>query len=62
MSQPNYPLWRKVEEIIGEGEICDKCSATLATYAELCNAPLNEPCPGFVKIEMAQSEAKGKDK
>jgi hypothetical protein len=38
------------------GCICDRCHATLATYAEKCPARLDEICPGFVAIEAAKAE------
>lgn len=37
------------------GVICDRCGATLATYAE-CPADLADPCPGFVAIDKAKQD------
>ena len=42
-----------LQERYGDGEICTRCHATLATYQDACSAPLEEPCPGFQAIEDA---------
>ena len=34
--------------------ICDKCKATLATYADVCTADLSDACQGFQNIEEAR--------
>lgn len=34
--------------------ICDRCQATLTTYANTCSADLSEVCPGFQAIEDAR--------
>jgi hypothetical protein len=45
---------QRVEKVLGDGRvICDRCHATLATYAEACAAPLAERCPGFEAVEAA---------
>lgn len=31
--------------------LCDRCSCTLETYADSCNADLSDVCPGFMLIE-----------
>ena len=33
--------------------ICDRCGATIDTYADACTADLDDPCPGFLTIEEA---------
>jgi hypothetical protein len=44
----------RVERTIGDGRvICDRCGATLATYASRCSADLADACPGFVAVENA---------
>lgn len=50
---------RFVEEWLGNEKICERCGATLATYAELCSAPLDDPCPGFMTVEAAIAEFDG---
>ena len=45
-----------VEKQLRDRVICAKCQATLATYAEKCSADLSEPCPGFLRIELARSD------
>lgn len=46
---------RQRVEALGNAVICDRCGATLATYADKCSAALDDPCPGFAAIERAQS-------
>lgn len=36
------------------GEICNRCGATLDTYAAQCTAELTDPCPGFMAIDAAR--------
>lgn len=36
------------------GVICERCGATLATYADRCSADLADACPGFNAIEAAK--------
>lgn len=43
-----------VERTLGDAVICQRCGATLATYAEICSADLDDPCPGFLAIERAR--------
>ena len=46
---------RRVEAALGDGRvICEDCGATLATYLDLCSAPLDAQCPGFVAIESVE--------
>jgi hypothetical protein len=42
-----------VQRKLGDAEICERCRATLSTYADACTADLQESCPGFVAIEKA---------
>lgn len=44
----------RVEAALGDGRaICDRCGATLESYADICSANFDEACPGFVAIESA---------
>ena len=43
-----------VEAALAGKVICDRCGATLETYAEACTAELSERCPGFEAIENAK--------
>lgn len=45
---------RFIEQQCGTDRICDKCWATLETYADACVADLSDMCPGFAKIESAR--------
>jgi hypothetical protein len=56
MSELNFgPLKKteadRVEAHLGDKVICQRCGATLATYADLCNVSLDTPCEGFLLIE-----------
>ena len=51
-------LHQRAEEIIGKGQICARCGATLYTYTDACTAMLDDPCPGFLSIERAMQEAR----
>lgn len=44
-----------VEQSLGDSVICGRCMATLATFADVCTAALNDPCPGFAAIEAAKN-------
>ncbi len=44
-------IWKGVEEQLGDSEICSRCSATFATMPDKCNAPLDDQCPGFLRID-----------
>lgn len=37
--------------------ICDRCGATFASFADKCEAGLDETCPGARAIANAQAEA-----
>ena len=39
-----------------DGEICDRCHASLATFSDKCTAALDDRCPGFLAIERARSD------
>ena len=48
------PRQERVESALGDGrEICARCGATLATFADVCSASLGEACEGFARIEAA---------
>lgn len=49
---------RFVEQRCGTDRICDKCWATLGTYADACVAELSEECPGFNRIEGLKEDFK----
>ena len=42
-----------VEQRLGGRPICDRCGATIQTYAEVCTADIDLRCPGFEAIEEA---------
>lgn len=45
---------RHVEDALNDGRIiCDRCGATLASYATQCSTALDDRCPGFLAIERA---------
>ena len=46
-----------VETRLGTSVICQRCNATLETYANSCTADLADPCPGFIAIEQAKTAA-----
>lgn len=48
--------WAFTEQKLGKGVICDQCGATLDTFAEDCDAELDDPCPGFKAIEEVKAE------
>ena len=54
-------LREKVAQLVrarmGQGIICSRCGASLATYADRCEADLAERCPGFNAIDLVQSAA-----
>lgn len=42
---------------IGEGVICSRCGATLSSFADDCEADLDERCSGFNAIDLQRSRA-----
>ena len=50
-----------VERYLGTSIICQRCRATLGSYAEDCIADLAEECQGFAAIEKAKSDFAGGD-
>ena len=44
-----------IESHLGHTIICDRCGATLYTYADKCSASLSDACPGFEAIEKART-------
>lgn len=48
-----------IEERLGGDVICDRCGATLDTFAEACTAGLDDPCPGFMAVDAAVEEFNG---
>ena len=47
---------KAVENALGDSIICNRCGATLKTYATVCSAELSDPCPGFMSIERARED------
>lgn len=45
-----------VERSLGDHIICERCFATLKTYADKCTADLSDACPGFLVIEQCKKE------
>jgi len=46
---------KRLEDALGDGQIiCQRCGATLATYADACPAEIGEPCPGLLAMEDAE--------
>lgn len=45
-----------VERTLADSVICDRCRATLKTFADACTADLADLCPGFMAIEQAKLE------
>jgi hypothetical protein len=45
-----------IREKFGTGSICQRCGATLDTFADACTADLTDPCPGFLAIDRAKAE------
>jgi ribosomal protein L40E len=43
----------RVESKLLGALICERCGATLETYADACTARLDEACPGFMAVEEA---------
>lgn len=44
--------WAYTEAQIGTDKvICNRCGATLRTFADQCDAELDDPCPGFKAID-----------
>lgn len=52
MTTPPY-YTQPAEAVLRERVICDRCGATMTTYADACTAMLDDPCPGFEAIETA---------
>ena len=49
-----------VEALLGNLVICSTCGATLLTFGDVCSAPLDVACEGFVAIDRAKvAVAKG---
>ena len=45
-----------VQQKLGESVICQRCGATLETFADACQTDLSEMCEGFQTIEAAREE------
>lgn len=50
-----------VEKELADRPICERCQATLNTYAAKCTADLAEVCPGFQTIEAVREKFKRGD-
>jgi hypothetical protein len=43
---------RRLEDALGDGRIiCERCGATLATYADVCPAEIGALCPGLLAMD-----------
>lgn len=49
-----------VAKKLGTDPICDRCGATVDTFADDCSAELDDPCPGFLAIDKAKDQFKGR--
>lgn len=46
---------KRLENASGDGRIiCERCGATLATYADACTAENRHPCPGDLAMDKAE--------
>ena len=46
---------KRLEDALGDGRIiCERCGATLATYADVCPAEIGDPCPGLLAMDKAE--------
>jgi len=45
-----------IDAKFGANSICDRCGATLDTFADACSADLDDACPGFLAIDNAKAE------
>ena len=46
---------KRLEDAFGDGRIiCERCGATLATYADACTAENRDPCPGDLAMDKAE--------
>lgn len=48
---------RLVEQRLAGVTICTRCGATIQTYADKCEADLDERCPGFNVVDRVQVDA-----
>jgi hypothetical protein len=44
----------RVKAMLGNDIICSRCGATYYTMNDVCDAPLNDRCPGFVRWDEVQ--------
>jgi hypothetical protein len=44
-----------VEAELGDAPICTRCNATFGTMADTCPAALDNPCPGFQRVDAVRS-------
>lgn len=57
--RPSDRLKNEGEFVVGKRgrkEICERCGATLETFADTCSADLDDACPGFLAIDAAKME------
>lgn len=45
-------VWAIVEQKLAGKVVCVRCHATVATFADRCEADLDERCPGFEAIDI----------
>lgn len=56
MREPTPDERQCVERRLAGKTICERCGATLESFADQCTADLSERCPGFEAIERALEE------
>lgn len=49
--------YARVEAIVGTGVICQRCRATLQSFADDCKADLDDACEGFRTVDAAYIQA-----
>jgi len=45
-----------VDRSLADSVICQRCHATLHTFADACTADLADVCPGFLAIERSKKD------
>jgi ribosomal protein L40E len=52
---PETAIALSVARELGDKVICQRCEATIATFADKCSAALDDPCEGFLAIEAVRA-------
>lgn len=45
-----------VKRSLADSIICKRCETTLETFADVCTADLQDPCPGYLAIEQCKTD------